>query len=194
MSVRAEERIELEKMIERVPVPVKESIDETTAKVCIQHVCVCLCVCGVHILCGCVDVVVGWCCVRSVVPLTPHTKCAQVLVFVHSRKETAKTANALRELALQHDTLGMFLKDDSASREVCVCVYVCVCVCMYVCVCVCVVPSNLTRTYYTTTHNATQHQVLQTEAEENVLSEDLKELLPYGFGIHHAGLARDDRE
>ena len=33
---------------------------------------------------------------------------------------------------------------------------------------------------------------LQTEAE-SVKSADLKELLPYGFGIHHAGMARADR-
>jgi pre-mRNA-splicing helicase BRR2 len=32
----------------------------------------------------------------------------------------------------------------------------------------------------------------QTEAE-SVKSGDLKELLPYGFGIHHAGMARADR-
>ena len=42
----------------------------------------------------------------------------QVLVFVHSRKETGKTARALRDLCLERDTLGQFLREDSASMEV----------------------------------------------------------------------------
>ncbi|XP_020102625.1 DExH-box ATP-dependent RNA helicase DExH12-like [Ananas comosus] len=76
----------------------------------------------------------------------------QVLIFVHSRKETAKTARAIRDTALTNDTLGRFLKDDSASREI--------------------------------LHSQT----------EFVKSNDLKELLPYGFAIHHAGMARVDRD
>eukprot|EP00897_Mesotaenium_endlicherianum_P008156 jgi/Mesen1/7369/ME000381S06604 len=75
----------------------------------------------------------------------------QVLIFCHSRKETAKTARAIRDAALQKDTLGKFLKADGATRE-----------------------------------------ILQVESE-NVKSADLKDLLPYGFAIHHAGLARADR-
>ncbi|KAL3697093.1 hypothetical protein R1sor_011169 [Riccia sorocarpa] len=75
----------------------------------------------------------------------------QILVFVHSRKETAKTARAIRDAALTNDTLGRFLKEDSASRE-----------------------------------------ILQSETNE-VKSNDLRELLPYGFAIHHAGMARPDR-
>ncbi|KAJ1655811.1 Pre-mRNA-splicing helicase BRR2 [Dispira simplex] len=75
----------------------------------------------------------------------------QVLIFVHSRKETVKTAQAIREMALERDTLGQFLRHDSASRE-----------------------------------------VLQTEAE-TVKDAALKELLPYGFAVHHAGLSRPDR-
>eukprot|EP00887_Chlorella_sp_A99_P002917 scaffold6.g2917.t1 len=71
----------------------------------------------------------------------------QVLIFVHSRKETAKTARFLKEEALKNDTLVRFLRG-SASRE--------------------------------------------TEAE-SVKSSDLRELLPYGLGIHHAGMARADR-
>ncbi|CAN6842048.1 unnamed protein product [Brassica oleracea] len=76
----------------------------------------------------------------------------QVLIFVHSRKETAKTANAIKDTAMAKDTLSRFLKEDSASRE-----------------------------------------VLQSQIEliKNV---DLKNLLPYGFAIHHAGLTRGDRE
>ncbi|KAI8977390.1 Sec63 Brl domain-containing protein [Mycotypha africana] len=42
----------------------------------------------------------------------------QVLVFVHSRKETAKTAKTLRDMALDKDTIARFLKQDSASREI----------------------------------------------------------------------------
>jgi len=75
----------------------------------------------------------------------------QVLVFVHSRKDTAKTAKALRDMALANDTLGRFLKEDSASRA-----------------------------------------ILQAE-EKQVKNADLKELLPYGFAIHHAGMVRADR-
>nr|GLL27460.1 DExH-box ATP-dependent RNA helicase DExH12-like [Ipomoea trifida] len=76
----------------------------------------------------------------------------QVLIFVHSRKETAKTARAIRDTALGNDTLGKFLKEDSASRE-----------------------------------------ILQSHTEL-VKSNDLKDLLPYGFAIHHAGLVRADRQ
>ncbi|KAI3923489.1 hypothetical protein MKW92_028346 [Papaver armeniacum] len=76
----------------------------------------------------------------------------QVLIFVHSRKETVKTARAIRDAALANDTLSRFLKEDSVSRE-----------------------------------------ILQTESG-HVRSNDLKDLLPYGFAIHHAGMARTDRE
>ncbi|KAJ4702368.1 DExH-box ATP-dependent RNA helicase [Melia azedarach] len=76
----------------------------------------------------------------------------QVLIFVHSRKETAKTARAIRDTALENDTLGRFLKEDSASRE-----------------------------------------ILQSHTEL-VKSNDLKDLLPYGFAIHHAGMTRGDRQ
>ena len=42
----------------------------------------------------------------------------QVLIFVHSRKETSKTAKTIRDMCLEKDTLGVFLKEDSASTEV----------------------------------------------------------------------------
>ncbi|XP_056849771.1 DExH-box ATP-dependent RNA helicase DExH12-like isoform X2 [Raphanus sativus] len=42
----------------------------------------------------------------------------QVLIFVQSRMETAKTAKAMVEKAMANDTLNRFLKEDSASREV----------------------------------------------------------------------------
>mmetsp|Transcript_57678 Transcript_57678/g.103593 ORF Transcript_57678/g.103593 Transcript_57678/m.103593 type:complete len:2173 (-) Transcript_57678:154-6672(-) len=76
----------------------------------------------------------------------------QVLIFVHSRKETVKTAQTLRDLAMQNDTLAKFLQEDSASRE-----------------------------------------ILQTEAEQ-MKTPEVKDLLPYGFAVHHAGLPRADRK
>jgi pre-mRNA-splicing helicase BRR2 len=42
----------------------------------------------------------------------------QVLVFVHSRKECAKTARAIRDMALERETLGDYLQEDGASREI----------------------------------------------------------------------------
>uniref|UniRef100_A0A8C1M603 BRR2 homolog n=1 Tax=Cyprinus carpio TaxID=7962 RepID=A0A8C1M603_CYPCA len=75
-----------------------------------------------------------------------HAGKNQVLVFVHSRKETGKTARAIRDMCLEKDTLGLFLREGSASTE-----------------------------------------VLRTENLE------LKDLLPYSFAIHHAGMTRVDR-
>ncbi|XP_046850049.1 U5 small nuclear ribonucleoprotein 200 kDa helicase-like [Xenia sp. Carnegie-2017] len=75
----------------------------------------------------------------------------QILIFVHSRKETGKTARAVRDMCLDKDTLGLFLREDSASTE-----------------------------------------VLRTEADQ-VKNGELKDLLPYGFAIHHAGMTRVDR-
>lgn len=80
-----------------------------------------------------------------------HAGRNQVLVFVHSRKETAKTARAIRDMCLERDTLGQFLREGSASVE-----------------------------------------VLRTEAEQ-VKNAELRDLLPYGFAIHHAGMTRVDR-
>ncbi|KAI6238035.1 hypothetical protein M3Y99_00730500 [Aphelenchoides fujianensis] len=80
-----------------------------------------------------------------------HAGKNQILIFVHSRKETAKTAKALRDACLERDTLSHFLREGSASTE-----------------------------------------ILRSEAE-NAKNHELKELLPYGFGIHHAGMSRVDR-
>ncbi|XP_037076641.1 LOW QUALITY PROTEIN: putative U5 small nuclear ribonucleoprotein 200 kDa helicase, partial [Pollicipes pollicipes] len=80
-----------------------------------------------------------------------HAGKNQVLIFVHSRKETGKTARAVRDMCLEKDTLGQFLREGSASTE-----------------------------------------VLRTEAEQ-VKNIELKDLLPYGFAIHHAGMTRVDR-
>ena len=75
----------------------------------------------------------------------------QVLIFVHSRKETARTARALRDLAHSKNQQFLFLKEDSPSRTLL---------------------SNLSA-----------------QAQNS----DLKDLLPSGFAVHHAGLSRDDR-
>ncbi|KAF2099454.1 pre-mRNA splicing helicase [Rhizodiscina lignyota] len=75
----------------------------------------------------------------------------QMLIFVHSRKETAKTAKYIRDKALELETIGQILRSDAASRE-----------------------------------------ILRQEAE-TVTNTDLKDLMPYGFGIHHAGMSRADR-
>ncbi|KAL6051437.1 U5 small nuclear ribonucleoprotein helicase [Balamuthia mandrillaris] len=87
-------------------------------------------------------------CYEKVVKLAGKHQC---LIFVHSRKETAKTARALKDMAMANDTIGNFLTEAS-SRE-----------------------------------------VLQTEVE-NTKNKELKELLPFGFAIHHAGMARADRD
>ena len=77
----------------------------------------------------------------------------QVLIFVHSRAETAKTAKALRDIASERDEMSSFVRDGSASQE-----------------------------------------ILREEASASVKNSDLKDVLPYGFAIHHAGMAREDRE
>lgn len=75
----------------------------------------------------------------------------QVLVFVHSRKETAKTARFLRDTAVDKGTITEFVRPESATRE-----------------------------------------ILTSEAE-NVRDSHLRDLLPFGFAIHHAGMTREDR-
>jgi pre-mRNA-splicing helicase BRR2 len=75
----------------------------------------------------------------------------QMLIFVHSRKETAKTAKMLRDMAMEHDAIPKFVQQGSGTAE-----------------------------------------VLKDETQ-NVKSQDLKDILQYGFGIHHAGLDKDDR-
>lgn len=75
----------------------------------------------------------------------------QMLIFVHSRKETAKTARYIRDKALEMDTINQILRHDAGSREV------------------------------------------LNEASGQATDKDLKDLLPYGFGVHHAGMNRIDR-
>ena len=75
----------------------------------------------------------------------------QMLIFVHSRKETAKTAKYIRDKALEEESIGKILRSDAASREI------------------------------------------LKEESESVQNADLKDVMPYGFGIHHAGMSRADR-
>lgn len=75
----------------------------------------------------------------------------QMIIFVHSRKETAKTAKYIRDKALELDTVNQVLRHDAGSREV------------------------------------------LNEAASQATDKDLKDILPYGFGIHHAGMNRVDR-
>jgi len=76
----------------------------------------------------------------------------QILIFVHSRAETAKTAKALRDIALERDELSHFVRDNSGTSE-----------------------------------------ILREESAE-AKNADLKDVLRYGFAIHHAGMHKDDRE
>jgi pre-mRNA-splicing helicase BRR2 len=75
----------------------------------------------------------------------------QTLIFVHSRKETAKTAKYIRDMALEKDTITQFVKPESSTRE-----------------------------------------ILQLEVE-NAKDPNLRDLLHFGFAIHHAGMTREDR-
>jgi len=76
----------------------------------------------------------------------------QMLIFVHSRAETGKTAKALRDIAMEKDETSLFVREGGATQEI-------------------------LREELATVKNA-----------------DLKEVLSYGFAIHHAGMARADRE
>ncbi|GAW10525.1 Sec63-domain-containing protein [Lentinula edodes] len=75
----------------------------------------------------------------------------QSLVFVHSRKETAKTGVYLRDTALAKDTITSFVNPSSAIREI------------------------------------------LTSESQSIQNPVLRDLLPFGIGIHHAGLSATDR-
>lgn len=78
---------------------------------------------------------------------------AQVLIFVHSRKETAKTARTLLDMFIEQDTIGMLLQGNDKSTA-----------------------------------------ILKASSEAKELkNQHLKDFLPYGFAIHHAGMTRPDR-
>eukprot|EP00127_Corallochytrium_limacisporum_P005628 Clim_evm7s210 gene=Clim_evmTU7s210 len=75
----------------------------------------------------------------------------QVIIFVHSRKDTYKTAKYLISKAAEQTTVGQFAPEESASSR-----------------------------------------ILRSELS-SVHSKQLAEIMTFGFGIHHAGLKRDDR-
>ncbi|KII64997.1 U5 small nuclear ribonucleoprotein helicase [Thelohanellus kitauei] len=77
---------------------------------------------------------------------------SQVLVFVHSRKETAKTARCVRDMCLEKETLALFVREGTAS-----------------------------------------HEILKSEADQ-CKNPELKELIQFGFAIHHAGMNKIDRK
>ncbi|KAJ1664893.1 Pre-mRNA splicing [Coemansia sp. RSA 1813] len=80
-----------------------------------------------------------------------HGGQSQVLVFVHSRKETVRTAQRLRDMAVEEGQIDIFVKAGSATSE-----------------------------------------ILREEAEATK-DKGLRDLLPFGFGCHHAGMSRADR-
>ena len=41
-----------------------------------------------------------------------------MLVFAHSRKETARTAKIIRDMALVQERLSAFVKEDSESKKI----------------------------------------------------------------------------
>lgn len=112
----------------------------------------------------------------------------QILIFVHSRKETGKTARAVRDMCLDKDTLGLFLREDSASTEVLRYVQVhrpLMDVLQY---------PPLSFVNHTNNKSPSMVKIIdfRTEADQ-VKNGELKDLLPYGFAIHHAGMTRVDR-
>ena len=42
----------------------------------------------------------------------------QILIFCHSRAECAKTATALRDMAVDKDTIGHFISEGTATSEI----------------------------------------------------------------------------
>lgn len=76
----------------------------------------------------------------------------QVLVFVHSRKETAKAGKNIRDLSVERETIGKIIRQSGAVKE-----------------------------------------ILRAESEATK-DDNLKDLLPFGIGIHHAGLTAADRK
>lgn len=41
-----------------------------------------------------------------------------IIIFVHSRKETVRTAQKIKEMALANDTIHKILKDSALSKQV----------------------------------------------------------------------------
>ena len=75
----------------------------------------------------------------------------QVMVFVHARKETVKTALALKDAAFTDGSIDDFLCEDHP-----------------------------------------KHQLFRKDVGES-RNKEMKQLFDHGFGIHHAGMLRSDR-
>ncbi|ODV87149.1 hypothetical protein CANARDRAFT_174242 [[Candida] arabinofermentans NRRL YB-2248] len=75
----------------------------------------------------------------------------QVIIFVHSRKETEKTAKWITEKLIENEKLAEIIKFTPGVEE-----------------------------------------ILRSESEQ-AKSEGLKSVIPMGFGIHHAGMVKQDR-
>lgn len=78
----------------------------------------------------------------------------QVLIFVHSRKETTKTALSIKEMAEEKGELEKLMSSTSAAAEI----------------------------------------IREAIENDMVKSADLKSVMKFGIGIHHAGMQRTDRE
>lgn len=78
----------------------------------------------------------------------------QMIIFVHSRRDTVRTANYIKDTAFAKNDLNRIIKPDSESKKI----------------------------------------IEAIVERETINSKDLKELLPNGIGIHHAGLSRADRD
>jgi pre-mRNA-splicing helicase BRR2 len=78
----------------------------------------------------------------------------QIIIFVHSRRETLRTAKAIKEMAIGKDEISKFSNE---SRSI-------------------------------------EYKAILNEDLPRIKDNELKELLPLGIGIHHAGLSRGDRE
>ncbi|KAH8741287.1 hypothetical protein FG386_000194 [Cryptosporidium ryanae] len=85
---------------------------------------------------------------RVLTDITKH----QVLVFVHSRKDTLQTAKYIRDKSTDRGKIGSFFHNNNISREIIL------------------------------------------DEISKIKSNNLKEILPSGIGIHHAGLVRSDRK
>ena len=42
----------------------------------------------------------------------------QMIIFVHSRRETVRTARAIREMALAKDDIGKFMREEGSYKEI----------------------------------------------------------------------------